>query len=533
MNPSKTGELEEANGNVKRARREIKTFQDITTGQENTPSDKSGMTLLPSLSKTNWLPPVMAPQIGRNSIKAVHGSRLSSMSKHDASLSDPALTLPSPSSNPPIDWSLKKQVRIISRYPIHLWNDCNKLSRKEVIQAEKVFAQGLDWSHLSLPQKLLASTMTWIHPSPQTGFQPSMSNAQSLSVKKKEWQSAFCSIYDSFRNGHCGAFYVVPQSFSQAEGKGRGTNKLSWSAVFTARHIAGRKCISAVLSRSSPGLRATLREYGIDFCMPLAQRHQQNARIIPPGGKNDSAESTLLFEGTFLVHGFFDFLLNKCGIGSWNDNSNVPAIVAPVQFLGATLCRFPCNYESGKQAFGTSINDPGSSKEMKNVNAFHMLTLRDIGSGCPAWIVDRMLGTLASADSSDSLDLNPRPKFQVYCEPLLDSVGLGVVKTDDQSSETVHLSNSTKENNESNNTDAEARQLGCIDVQELHRWKETSLPLAHAALKELLCRKLTVNNNARTELENISEKEHDGNDIQFVVLKTTRVAISPKDTPML
>lgn len=50
----------------------------------------------------------------------------------------------------------------------------------------------------------------------------------------------------------------------------------------------------------------------------------------------DGSQSLLVFEGGLRVHGLFDFLLNE-SFRSNGDECDVPSLLAPVQFQGASL----------------------------------------------------------------------------------------------------------------------------------------------------------------------------------------------------
>ena len=527
-----------------RRRVEVKTFHDITSCQENRPvNNASELAAIISLSQTNWLPPVLAPQTVRDAHKPSQApAKSQEISASEALLK--SFTLPAPAPSPPIDWSLRKCVRFVSNAPFSIWNEAMALSKRETIIAERTFVRGGDWSLLSPQQQLLASTMVWAYPCPQKRVEAVGTDGQQghspqqTNMNKREWQHSFCDLYDKLRNENCAAFYVVPQVSNETRIRGRNIRKRSWAALFTAAHVGMKPRISAALSRSTPGLRASLKEIGIRFRMPFASKSSKSLE--------EGVSSALVFEGPRNVHGFFDFLLNRCGLGFLTEGKQMPALLSPVEFIGASLHRYPLIYEAGNR---TNRIVKSKNSALDDRRMAHVITLKDTGSGCPGWIIDRVLRILSSHIHGSKLgdrERMSRPGLRMICEPCLDSIGLGWCpgldlsadnkeghdNLDHQGSRTARCG-ATKSRIVSNTctiqNDDEARRVGCDSLEEYIRWRTAESSLCGAAIKEVACQlrqSQGLNRNSQRESGNGFEDKTSDAETEFVVLKTTKAGIT-------
>lgn len=75
---------------------------------------------------------------------------------------------------------------------------------------------------LSLRQQYLAALLSFQHPQAPRAMPPGARtrgpDAEAL-ARRQDWHTAFCSLYDNFRNGQCSAFYYVAPEVGRA---GRG-----------------------------------------------------------------------------------------------------------------------------------------------------------------------------------------------------------------------------------------------------------------------------------------------------------------------
>ena len=237
-----------------------------------------------------------------------------------------------------------------------------------VVEAQRCAAGCCGTSGLSLRQQYLAALLSFQHPQAPRGGGAGGGrggpDAEALE-RRADWQAAFVSLYDSFRSGRCGAFYYV-----SPEGSARG-----FAAFFGAAGLAGRQRLTAILTRSSPGVRALLREaLGHSFAAPLMAGSEAAGGAADEGssggGGSSGTQSMLVFEGALRVHGLFDFLLNE----SWRlhgDDADVPLLLSPAPFLHGCLraavpkVRGPGCVLGGNAAVGGWMGQQGGQKQTR------------------------------------------------------------------------------------------------------------------------------------------------------------------------
>lgn len=170
-----------------------------------------------------------------------------------------------PKSFIPIDWSIKSRLRFIAKTHIAGTNlktnqessgmtsfvRCLDLERNETdldISPGAKFHQGtLYWQHPSLP---------WLTLYPRNsrgnhGFQLGEVESKSL---MNDWAASFQSLFQLVRARQCPYFYVCANTFT---------------VLFRAAGIGGRVETHAILTPTSRGFRAALRQEDIEFTMPL------------------------------------------------------------------------------------------------------------------------------------------------------------------------------------------------------------------------------------------------------------------------
>ncbi|KAJ9598294.1 hypothetical protein L9F63_011034, partial [Diploptera punctata] len=172
----------------------------------------------------------------------------------------------------PIDWTLKKKIRLISPKP---YERSQKLRTCEEASGITGFVRCLDtgvncesrsldtspnarfhqcclvWQHPSLP---------WIELFPRTSYRVSAAPnviAASQPIKDvlhKEWSESFRSLFQLIRASQCPYFYVCANTFT---------------CLFRAAGILGFTDIHALLTPTTRGFRQILKEEDVEFIMPL------------------------------------------------------------------------------------------------------------------------------------------------------------------------------------------------------------------------------------------------------------------------
>jgi len=133
-----------------------------------------------------------------------------------------------------------------------------------------------------------------------------------VSDRVSKWEAAFRSLYFRWRYEFVDRFYIM----------------LGNQAVLFSRRANGD--LRATMTRSNPGQRAALDEFGIMYSAPLISK--------PDIDKvNEVDRSLLLFSSTGDIHGLFNYLLSAGP--KFSSVSDVPVLLAEHAFEGATLAR--------------------------------------------------------------------------------------------------------------------------------------------------------------------------------------------------
>ncbi|XP_026463565.1 protein downstream neighbor of son homolog [Ctenocephalides felis] len=168
---------------------------------------------------------------------------------------------------PPIDWTLKSKLRILSPtvLPSHpktsqeasgVTSFVRCLHTSEDLPANQ--GGGLD---TSLGARIQQSCLYWIHPTipgeklfPRKLRNSSVVAGLPLQAMLTEWSDSFRSLFQLLRAKQCPFFYLCANSFT---------------ALFRAGGIGGQVEPHALITPTSQGLRQTLKQEDIEFKMPL------------------------------------------------------------------------------------------------------------------------------------------------------------------------------------------------------------------------------------------------------------------------
>ncbi|KAJ8904995.1 hypothetical protein NDN08_001507 [Rhodosorus marinus] len=133
-----------------------------------------------------------------------------------------------------------------------------------------------------------------------------------VSDRVSKWEAALRSLYFRWRYEFVDRFYVM----------------IGNQAVLFSRRANGD--LRATMTRSNPGQRAALDEFGIMYSAPLISK--------PDIDKvNEVDRSLLLFSSTGDIHGLYNYLLSAGP--KFSSVSDVPVLLAEHAFEGATLAR--------------------------------------------------------------------------------------------------------------------------------------------------------------------------------------------------
>ncbi|KAJ6642753.1 Protein downstream neighbor of son like [Pseudolycoriella hygida] len=164
----------------------------------------------------------------------------------------------------PVDWSLKTKLRILCPTAFH--GKGQKISGASGITSfvrcmdPKTASIGLDFSPGA---RFHHSTLYWQHPSlPWLTLYPrNVKSNTSCSFGEtertalmKDWSDSFQSLFQLLRARHCPYFYCCANGFT---------------VLFRAAGIGGRVETHALLTPTSSGLRAALKQESIEFTLPM------------------------------------------------------------------------------------------------------------------------------------------------------------------------------------------------------------------------------------------------------------------------
>eukprot|EP00891_Asterochloris_glomerata_P009948 jgi/Astpho2/9948/Aster-x1619 len=291
----------------------------------------------------------------------------------------------------PIDWSLKTSLRFSSPAPFRCVEQAGRSRTGTVCSATRSFC-GAQAECLQ-QERIHHALLTWQHPEAAlernvVALLQGGKSGSLLADRRAAWQEAFRGLFYALRNHMCDAFYLeTPPGATACK---------PFAVLFQAAGVAGQPRLQAALSRSTAGLRTSMREgHGLSFSMPAARvtpQEPQQDELAPDeaelvnvqastalAGVDNTAKSLLLFDGAAEVQGLFDFLLNEatriCG-----SDCDVPQLLAPVAFPGACL----------KQHSVRMLPPPS---EVGKVGQ-HRLEVRGL---LPPWVVTRLVSAIAAA----------------------------------------------------------------------------------------------------------------------------------------
>ncbi|XP_055625634.1 protein downstream neighbor of son homolog [Toxorhynchites rutilus septentrionalis] len=178
---------------------------------------------------------------------------------------DPQEPVPKPSKWFPIHWSIKSRLRIVCKSVLPGNNlrtnqEASGLTSFVRCIGVKDSSAGLD---ISPGARFYQSTLYWQHPHlPWLKLFPRNSKGNNGMVLGepervalgKEWAISFRNLFQLVRARQCPYFYVCANSFT---------------VLFRAAGIGGRVETHALLTPTSRGMRAALKQEDIEFVMPL------------------------------------------------------------------------------------------------------------------------------------------------------------------------------------------------------------------------------------------------------------------------
>ncbi|XP_052872507.1 protein downstream neighbor of son homolog [Anopheles cruzii] len=174
--------------------------------------------------------------------------------------------VPKTSKQSPIHWSVKSKMRIICRTPIPGTNlrtnqEASGLTSFVRCIDAKESSTGLD---ISPGARFYQATLYWQHPylpwltlfprNSRNNHTQSTLDESVRSVLAKEWVTSFRNLFQLLRARQCPYFYVCANTFT---------------VLFRAAGIGGRVETHALLTPTSRGMRAALKQEEIEFSMPL------------------------------------------------------------------------------------------------------------------------------------------------------------------------------------------------------------------------------------------------------------------------
>lgn len=188
----------------------------------------------------------------------------------------------------PVDWSLKSRLRLLCPTVI----PGNNLKTNQESSGVTGFVRCIDDSSstgldISPGARFHQSTLYWQHPSipwltlfPRNsranhGFHVKEAEAKAL---EKAWATSFRSLFQLVRSRQCPYFYVCANTFT---------------VLFRAAGISGQAETHALITPTTRGMRAALKQEEIEFTTPL-KPPSKNANKSPSTSFSNSAESLQL-----------------------------------------------------------------------------------------------------------------------------------------------------------------------------------------------------------------------------------------------
>eukprot|EP00873_Tetraselmis_striata_P016924 jgi/Tetstr1/437188/TSEL_002759.t1 len=256
---------------------------------------------------------------------------------------------------PPMDWALRTAVRYTSDAPIRIVRDGMSADTPTVVAGTRGFSRADTAQLPKLEERYQQALLSWVYPS--APMEPAALGALErageagkavIAGRARGWTAAMTCLFRQVRCGACSAFYLTAPAGARTP----------FAVLFRAAGVAGRRRVHALVSRSTQGMRLLMAgpKYQLRFSMPLASvavdpEGASRAEALPEDGtraareelagsskQDNKPQSLLFFDGMSQVAGLFDLLLNERAflLGAQSD---VPAILSPVVFEGATLSR--------------------------------------------------------------------------------------------------------------------------------------------------------------------------------------------------
>lgn len=196
----------------------------------------------------------------------------------------------------------------------------------------------------------------------------------------------------------------------------------------------------------------------------------------------EGTQSMAAFEGALRVHGLFDFLLNE-SFRCHGDDCDVPLLLAPTQFLHASLVSIPARQLGVAAAPAAAV---GAQLQQQPQQQHRM----DLQGLLPPWVVDRLVGVLAvtqDAGFSMAVDTHPLTLALNWRPSRSGGGGPAAAGEDEAAGGRGAAEAAAAAAGRQTYDDHAARESGCWDAEEARRWRAPPPGLACNVLRELRC----------------------------------------------
>ena len=115
-------------------------------------------------------------------------------------------------------------MRFSSPAPFAIAEEAAFLSGGDALGVQRAAAAGEGAAGLSMAQHYAAALLSWQFPAdpwrtPQPGAVKLRAPPPEVVARRRDWQSALCSLYDALRCGACDAFYYLSPEVRRAGGR--------------------------------------------------------------------------------------------------------------------------------------------------------------------------------------------------------------------------------------------------------------------------------------------------------------------------
>ncbi|XP_022747444.1 protein downstream neighbor of Son-like isoform X2 [Durio zibethinus] len=328
----------------------------------------------------------------------------------------------------PLDFTLKTYMRLVSSSSVNWLNRSMMCGMYNGMpQFTSHLGSSEDPNISSVSQIRLASQVlnskalhSWIYP--QSTLPPSLisilvsaaADGVEMDFLRKRlgaWEESFRSLYYMFRENVCSIFYVCTSHFV---------------VMFTAADGSGRsrRSYHAYISKSTRGLRSSLKEHDVSYSMPLCrsqveqvttedlvelseiEKHNlgQTRRMNSFSDVDNTPQSLLAVSGNQNVHGLYEILLNYRSFLTFLNAVDVPVLYSPVPFQNAALSAPEVRCMEIKRADhgaalpqGSTLKD-GHSMPISCAGLCYSIEIKD--SHIPPWIISNICAVMASEGQS-------------------------------------------------------------------------------------------------------------------------------------